>query len=112
MSTSDDEEDPAALLFGHPNFAWRDGMRDRRGVRCVDTDLWRAEAPPDLHDAATAGILVAMLAETGRLTDIVVIDGEWAVAVEMDGPYGLAGSSLGEAAAWALLQVWEDDPGE
>lgn len=102
------DDDPADLLVQHPRFAWRDGMRDRNGVRCVDTDLWSTDAAPDLDDPATAGVLVAMLVETGRLTDIFLANGEWAVAVDLDGPYGLAGSSLGEAAAWALLQVWQD----
>lgn len=104
-----DEDDPAVLLVQHPNFAWRDGMRDRKGVRVVDADLWATDSVPDLDDPATAGVLVAMLTETGRLTDIVVVGTEWAVAVDLDGPYGLAGSSMGEAAAWALLQVWDDE---
>jgi hypothetical protein len=108
---SDDDADAAQMLAAHPRFAWRDGMRDQKGVRVVDTDLWAPSAPPDLADAATAGVLVQMLAETGRLTDIVVVGDEWAVAVDLDGPYGLAGSTMGEAAAWALLQVWDDEEG-
>lgn len=101
--------DPADELFAHPRFAWREGMRDRRGVRVVDLELLDGMTAPDLRDWATAGILLQLLDESGRLTDVVKQDGEFVVAVDLpeDGVTGWAGETLGEAAAHALLGLWE-----
>jgi hypothetical protein len=102
--------DPADELFAHPRFAWREGMRDRRGVRVVELDLVDDDMQaPDLRDWATAGLLLQLLDETGRLTDVVRQDGEFVVAVDLpeDGVTGWAAESLGEAAAHALLGLWE-----
>lgn len=101
--------DPAEELVRHPRFNWREGMRDRAGVRVFDLDLFDATAAPDLGDAATAGILLAMLDETGRLTDVVKQGAEWIVAVDLpeDGIQGWAGDTMGEAAAYALIGLWE-----
>lgn len=106
------DDEPAGQLFAHERFQWAEGMRDKRGVRIVDLDLWDPKAPPDLRDAATAGILIGQLDETGLLSDIVKQDGEWIVAVELEGDLrGFAADKLGEAAAWALLAVWDaSDP--
>lgn len=105
--------DLAAQLLSHPRFAWREGMRDVRGVRVAELDLWRGTDPPDLSDPATGGILLYMLADTGLLTDVVRDEGEWIVAVELpeEGVQGWAADHLGEAAAYALLEAWEVAPG-
>jgi hypothetical protein len=83
-------------------------MRDRRGLRVVELDLWGGAEALDLRDAATAGILLQLLAETGLLTDVVRDSGEWIVAVELpeDGVQGWASDQLGEAACYALLEAW------
>jgi hypothetical protein len=96
-------------LRAHPRFGWREAMRDTRGIRVVELDLFDGEHPPDLADAATAGILLQMLDETGRLTDVVREGGEFIVAVDLpeDGVQGWAAETLGEAAAYALLGLWE-----
>jgi hypothetical protein len=107
VSQSEDE-DLGEALHAHPRFEWREGMRDRRGIRVFELDLWDGPEPPDLQDAATAGILLQMLAETGMLTDVVRDAGEWIVAVELpeDGVQGWAAEHLGEAACYALLEAW------
>jgi hypothetical protein len=84
-------------------------MRDRRGVRIVDLDLWDGTSPPDLSDDATGGVLLGVLAEMGLLSDVVRQDGAWIVAVDLprDGLQGWMGDSLGEAAGYALLAAWD-----
>ncbi|MEQ1564771.1 MAG: hypothetical protein ABMA64_03950 [Myxococcota bacterium] len=106
---SDDEPSLSLQLLVHPRFRWREGMRDERGVRLVELDLWDGTDPPDLADPATAGVLLQVLAETGLLTDVVRDAGEWIVAVELpeDGVQGYASDILGEAACYALLQAWD-----
>jgi hypothetical protein len=101
--------DPATELLGHPRFSWREGMRDRRGVRVVDLELLDGMEAPDLSDAATAGVVLQMLDETGRFTDVVRQQGEFVVAVDLpeDGVTGWVADTLGEAAALALLGLWE-----
>ena len=101
--------DPATELLAHPRFRWREGMRDRRGVRVIDLELLEGMQPPDLDDWPTAGALLGMLEETGRFTDVVRQEAEFVVAVDLppDGVQGWAGESLGEAAALALLGLWE-----
>ncbi|MEZ4240842.1 MAG: hypothetical protein R3F59_32735 [Myxococcota bacterium] len=108
MSVSDDL---ATKLFRHPRFAWREGMKDQRGIRVVDVDLWDPDGPPDLGDAATVGILLGWLAEIDLLSDVVRQDGAWIVAVELpDGLQGWMGETMGEAAAAALLAAWDGLP--
>ncbi len=101
--------DLAVELARHPRFSWREGMRDAGGVRVVELELLDPSTAPDLTDAATAGVLLALLDETGRLTDVVRQDEEWIVAVNLpeDGVQGWAAESLGEAAAYALLGLWD-----
>jgi hypothetical protein len=102
------DDEPAEQLFSHERFEWREGMRDTRGRRIVDLELWKPKTPPDLSDAGTAGVLIGQLDETGLLSDIVKQEGEWIVAVELEGDLrGFAADTLGEAAAWALLAVWD-----
>jgi hypothetical protein len=104
------DDEPAELLFSHERFKWAEGMRDQRGVRIVDLELWDPTVPPDLRDAGTAGVLIGQLDETGFLSDIVKQEGEWIVAVELGGELrGFASDTLGEAAAWALLAVWDSE---
>jgi hypothetical protein len=105
--------DVAEDLRFHPRFAWREGMRDQRGLRVVELDLWDGTSPPDLADFATAGVLLGILDESGRLTDIVKQGSEWIVAVDLpqDGLQGWAADTLGEAAAYALLNLWEAEAG-
>jgi hypothetical protein len=99
-------------LRAHPRWAWREGMRDRRGVRIVDLELWDGAEPPDLADDATAGVLLGMLAEMGLLSDVVRQDGSWIVAVDLpeDGLQGWMGDTLGEAAGYAMLAAWDAVP--
>lgn len=99
----------AQQLIAHPRWSWREGMLDVSGVRVVDLDLWKAEgALPDLSDWATAGALLGVLAETGLLTDVVLQDNEWIVAVNMpvEGLQGWAADELGAAVGYALLAAW------
>lgn len=101
--------DPGEELWQHPRWSWREGMRDRAGVRVFDLELFDATTAPDLTDAATAGILLGLLDELGRLTDVVKQGAEWIVAVDLpeDGVQGWAADTMGEAAAYALLGLWE-----
>lgn len=105
-------EDLGERLRAHPRFRWREGMRDRRGLRVVELDLWDGDAPPDLADLPTAGALLGLLDELGALTDVVREGGEWIVAVETpeEGLQGWASDELGEAAAYALFAAWEALP--
>lgn len=101
-------DDPAAAIHRHPRFAWREGMKDQRGLRVVDLDLWDGASPPDLLDPATAGVILHMADDTRALTDVVRQGSEWIVAVDLpdEGLSGWAADTLGEAAAYALLAAW------
>ncbi len=99
----------AQQLVQDHRWTWRVGMQDTSGVRVVDLDLWDgADALPDLTDYATAGCLLGVLAETGMLTDVVLQDDLWIVAVNLpdEGLQGWAADELGAAAGWALIAVW------
>ncbi|MBX2800899.1 MAG: hypothetical protein KTR31_24675 [Myxococcales bacterium] len=99
----------ATQIATHPNWQWREGMSDHKKRRVVELDLWDGtDAIPDLGDFATAGAMLALLFETGRLTDVVVQDGEWIVAVEVpgEGVQGWAADTFGEAVAYGLLVAW------
>lgn len=100
--------DLAEELVAHPDWVWKEGMRATSGVRVVDLELWDAAGQlPDLSDWATAGAMLGLLAETGRLTDVVLQDNEWIVAVDMgEGPQGWAADLLGAAAGYAMLAAW------
>lgn len=101
-------DDPGDQLFAHPRFEWAEGMRDRRGVRIVDLALWEPHVAPDLSDPGTAGVLLGQLDAAGQLSDIVKQDGEWIVAISIgEALQGYAADTLGEAAAWALLALWD-----
>lgn len=102
-------ENPAEQLLQQPGFRWCEGMRDQRGRRVVDLDMIQGDSPPDLDDMPTAGALLGLLDELGRLTDVVKQGEDWIVAVEQeDGEVqGYAAATLGEAAAWALLAVFD-----
>lgn len=105
-------EDLGKRLRTHPRWAWREGMRDRRGVRIVDLELWDGTDPPDLTDDATAGVMLGVLAEMGMLSDVVRQDGSWIVAVDLpdEGLQGWMGDTLGEAAGYAMLAAWDAVP--
>jgi hypothetical protein len=84
-------------------------MLDGRGRRIVDLDLHDGGSEPDLSDYATAGAILGLLNETVALTDVVLEQGEWIVAVDLSGLLqGYIASTLGDAAAWALLAYWDD----
>lgn len=100
----------AAQLVSDPRWAWHEGMRDRSGGRVVDLDLWVGTGLlPDLDDLATAGVILGVLVSGGWLTDVAREDGEWIVAVEVPGLglRGWAADTLGRAAAFAMLSVWD-----
>ena len=105
-----DIENPAEQLLVHPLFRRCEGMKDQRGTRIVDVDLVEGGSPPDLGDMPTAGALLALLDEHHKLTDVVREGEDWIVAVEIHGEVqGYASSTLGEAAAWALLAILDAD---
>jgi len=102
-------DDPALLLLNHEHWLWRPGAADTAGNRVMDPADFPANSPPDLDDAATVGVIVGLLAEAGALSDICREGVDWIVAVEHShGLRGYAATALGEAAAWALLHVWDD----
>jgi len=99
----------AEQLVEHPRWEWREGMLGSDGVRVVDLSLWSAnDVLPNLDDFPTAGALLGMLADLGVLSDVVIQDEDWIVAVDLpdSGLQGLAAETLGEAAAWALITAW------
>lgn len=103
--------DPAVRLVADLRWKWREGMRDRLGRRIVDLDLHDGRSEPDLADLPTGGALLGVLDEARALTDVVRTPDEWIVAVDLNGKIqGYAADHLGEAAAWALLAVWEGKP--
>jgi hypothetical protein len=105
-------DDLGDRLRSHPRWRWCEGMRDRRGVRIVDLELWDGTEPPDLTDPATAGVMLGLLADMGLLSDVVRQDGAWIVAVDLpeDGLQGWIGDTMGEAAGWAMLAAWDALP--
>lgn len=113
-----DIENPAEQLILHPHFRWCEGMRDQHGRRVVDVDAVDGASTPDLTDMPTAGALLQLLDEQGRLTDVVREGDDWIVAVEIHGDVqGYASHALGEAAAWAMLALLDaeedaSDPSE
>lgn len=101
--------DLAEQLVEHPRWEWREGMLASDGVRVVDLELWSAnDVLPNLEDYPTAGALLGVLAELGVLSDVVIQDEDWIVAVELpdSGLQGWAAETLGEAAGWALINAW------
>lgn len=109
----------ARELVAHPRFAWSEGMRNVLGCRRVDEPSgdWLDDmgewlygdprdgtglvSPPDLADAATAGVLVSMLDPSGMrgTTFCRERDGTWWVDT-------YTAPTLGEAVARALLASW------
>lgn len=105
-----DIEDPAEQIIRHPWFRWCEGMRDQRGRRIVDLELFDGEGLPDLADMPTAGALLGLMAERDRLTDVVREGDDWIVAVKLgEDLQGYAAGTLGEAAAWAMLALLEEE---
>ena len=128
----------ARALVARRRFEWRRGMSDTNGnihVRAgwgvqdgtlfrdkPDPEVFRInpddyyapdpgeEAPPDLSDPATAGVLVHMLRETGCLWSIDTMGPEWSVCIRtgIGATQGFKAEHLGEAAARALLAIWSN----
>lgn len=101
--------DLAEQLVAEPRWEWKEGMRASDGVRVVDLALWTgSDLLPDLDDYPTAGALLGILAALGVLSDVVIQEDDWIVAVELEdsGLQGWAAATLGEAAGWALLAAW------
>ena len=112
------DADLARTLAAHPRFRWAAGMRavGRRGLpdawMRVEEPLARlsgewAQATPDLADAATAGVLLDMLADAMPLRAVQVVRER----PNLGTPYrwwveSYTGSVLGEAAGLALLALW------
>lgn len=84
------------------------GPRRDPGVNAWSDDAYSGEEVPDLTDAATAGVLLAMLVSSrGGLWDRALESIE--AAGPGDGRDALAlieAYGLGPACAWALLDVW------
>jgi hypothetical protein len=114
MSADDDEEGALARrLTGEPLWRWSAGMRTLAGERIGEGRAPGLEALPDLADWPTVGAILGMIASYQALTDVVHGPEGWIVAVEIDGDItGYAADLPGEAAAWALLAVWENLSGE
>jgi hypothetical protein len=107
----EDEEDVARKLVGSAEWRWCPGMVDQAGGRVVDVAGVADTALPDLADWATAGAVLGLIAARGALTDVVRDSGNWIVAVDIEGDIsGYAAETLGEAAGWALMAVWENLP--
>jgi len=77
---------------------------------------WSAEGPPDLDDAATAGVLLAMLAPLVEGQDLEItyagvmrVPGRLTWEIDIDGRFLSQADCFGEALALALLAVWGDD---
>lgn len=118
--------DLARQLAAHPRFRWAEGMayhenavpgtglcRSGRGRVWDEASTLPHAATPDLADAATAGVLVAMLDEAigGRwtLALVTLLDEDVARILPNAAAIGLGEPSdlpcLGEAAARALLAL-------
>jgi hypothetical protein len=114
--------DLARQLAAHPRFRWAPGMLDTRGNRVVgvtaDGGPWwllaaeytsggeRVASVPDLTDPATAGVLLSWLPPGVfvRQSDPLGDPDVWSVGTTTSTGWG---RSLGEAAAKAVLAVWE-----
>jgi hypothetical protein len=109
-------DEPEALprrLAEQPGWQWLPGMLTHAGLRVTEGADVPADALPDLADWPTVGALLGMIAAFGALTDVVHGPDGWIVAVEIEGDItGYAADVPGEAAAWALLAVWENLSGE
>lgn len=99
-------------LVEESHWRWVPGMVDTAGRRVVAPEDVPGDAIPDLDDWATVGALLGLIAAHDALSDVVRDGPDWVVAVHIDGDLsGYAAETLGEAAAWALLAVWENLPG-
>lgn len=105
------DEELARRVVEQPGWRWLPGMADHRGNRVLDPNAVDAESVPDLDDWATAGAILGLIAGYDALTDVVRDGGDWIVAVAIGGDIsGYAAETLGEAAVWALMAVWENLP--
>lgn len=122
-------EELASRLAAHERFRWREGMQDSDGFTVLDPFPWPTEtvacadgamgkgeplaivrcrypeSVPDLTDTATAGVLVAMLAEAWEDCRVHYYHGTWYVALlTVEGEF--EHEHLGVAVAKALLVAW------
>lgn len=103
--------DLARRLVAAPWWEWRPGMLASWYRRSpTDGSVWTSGVTlPDLTDAATAGVLLAWLAEVATCGTDVDPDGRWTVEAwcSREGGQDVAGygACLGEAVAVALLEV-------
>jgi len=114
---TDEQWDLVGFLVPHSNWRWAEGMRMRSPDEVDHGYYAGGDVPegvwPDLDDVATGGALLGVIDALGVLVDVAKEGKEWIVAVEMDdGLRGWVGSTLGEAAGWALLQYWGPDGDE
>lgn len=101
----------ARRVVEQPGWRWVPGMADHEGNRVLDPATVGAESLPDLDDWATAGAILGIIASYDALTDVVRDGTDWIVAVAIGGDIsGYAADTLGEAAVWALMAVWENLP--
>lgn len=133
-----DLDDLARRLAAHPRWKWRAGMLGDDGWRCLGPDsvtdeivfgapsdeaaatsagvrwswpshLREAAVRPDLTDPATAGVMLAMLAEADSSL-IAEFDGHAWVIVHPEAEILMhTAPTLGEASARALLAVWGEE---
>ena len=101
------EQELARAVSEHPRWEWREAIALRRigrvGQNRVLVPGPRPDCYPDLTDAATCGVLLAMLAGCGKV-DLMI----WSTGVSIDpGDSGnFTDARLGVALARALLAAW------
>lgn len=124
---NEEETELARDLVALPGWSWPLGMVavDRDGARWVvyaiagypigvslydrrarpETTAITTGSIPDLHHPATAGVLLAMLAATGRLTCVYPpgVDNDWRVDLRYQ--QAATGPTLGVACARALVAL-------
>ncbi len=110
----DEERDALSLrLTEEPGWQWHPGMLTLDGVRLQVGSEAPVDSLPDLTDWPTVGAILGILSSYGAFSDLIHSADGWIAAVEIDGDVtGYAADTPGEAAAWALLAVWENLPDE
>jgi hypothetical protein len=104
-----DSNELAEELVAHPNWLWVDGMQRLGAQGPIGRYPDATEGLPDLSDFPTGGALMGVIDALGVLVDVAREDDGFIVAVETsEGLKGWLGDTLGEAAGWALIEVWAD----
>lgn len=108
----------ARALAAHDRFEWHEGMLAWPKSKASACGPYRIVEVrpleflgllPDLEDDATAGVLLAMLAEEWPDLALDTCDGEWTVSSKLAGMLTVD-DHIGVAVARALLASW-DTPG-